>query len=137
MPKPPPPVYAPEAVARAIVRAAVHPTREVPVGGSALQFMLAQRFAPALTDRLMSLHRIGYASQVTDRPDNGTDILDAPLPGPGAVHGNGHAFARSRYTEWFGHHPALQRTALAAGVTLCAAAVSAAAYVTGRARRST
>jgi NAD(P)-dependent dehydrogenase (short-subunit alcohol dehydrogenase family) len=140
MPKPPPPVYAPEAVARAIVKAATHPTREVPVGGSALQFILAQRFAPALTDRLLAVRRIGYASQVTGHPDTGSDNLDQPLPGPGAVHGdhNGRAFAfdRSRYTEWLGHHPALQRTALAAGVTLGTAAVPVAAYVSGRARRS-
>ena len=31
MPKPPPPVYAPELVAEAVVRASVHPRREVPV----------------------------------------------------------------------------------------------------------
>ncbi|MDP9398429.1 MAG: SDR family oxidoreductase, partial [Actinomycetota bacterium] len=50
MPKPPPPVYAPEIVADAIVYAARHPRREIPVGGSALGFMLGQRFSPALTD---------------------------------------------------------------------------------------
>ncbi|MEU0217954.1 SDR family oxidoreductase [Streptomyces sp. NPDC006265] len=136
LPKPPPPVYAPEAVARAIVKAATHPTREVPVGGSALQFILSQRFAPALTDRLMAVRRIGFASQVTDQSDTGSDNLEQPLPGPGAVHGelNGHAFQRSRYTEWLGHHPALQRSALAAGLT-ATAAVPVAAYVTGRVRR--
>ncbi|MGW0497518.1 SDR family oxidoreductase [Streptomyces sp. NPDC003007] len=137
LPKPPPPVYAPEAVARAIVKAATHPTREVPVGGSALQFILAQRFAPALTDRLMAVRRVGYASQVADQPDTGADNLEQPMPGPGTVHSShlGHAFSRSRYTEWFGHHPAVQRTALAAAGLTATVAIPVAAYASGRAKQ--
>lgn len=53
VPKPPPPVYAPEAVARAIVHAATHPSREVTVGGAGVQFGMLQHWAPALTDGLM------------------------------------------------------------------------------------
>jgi len=85
MPKPPPPVYAPELVAEAIVRAAEHPRREVPVGDAALGFLAGQRFSPALTDAFLSL--TGRRLQTTDRPDDGTDILDSPTPGPGAVRG--------------------------------------------------
>lgn len=85
MPKPPPPVYAPELVAEAIVRAAEHPRREVPVGDAALGFIAGQRFSPALTDVVLSL--TGRALQTTDRPDDGTDILDTPTPGPGRVRG--------------------------------------------------
>jgi NAD(P)-dependent dehydrogenase (short-subunit alcohol dehydrogenase family) len=120
MPKPPPPAYAPEAVARAIVRAATHPTREVPVGGAGVQFLLAQRFAPALTDRLLGVRRIGYASQITGRPDTGYDNLDAAAPGPGAVRGahSGRTLEHSRYTEWFGQHPVVQRAALGAAAAL-------------------
>lgn len=46
--------YAPEVVARTIVHAAQHPQREIPVGGSALSFILGQRFAPALMDKMMA-----------------------------------------------------------------------------------
>jgi NADP-dependent 3-hydroxy acid dehydrogenase YdfG len=120
MPKPPPPAYAPEAVARAIVRAATHPTREILVGGAGLQAVLAQRFAPALTDRLLAVRGIGYASQITDRVDTGSDNLEGPAGGPGSVHGAhpGHTLSRSRYTEWFGRHPAGRRTALSAVAAL-------------------
>jgi NAD(P)-dependent dehydrogenase (short-subunit alcohol dehydrogenase family) len=86
MTKPPPPVYAPELVADAIVHAAVSPRREVPVGDAALGFILGQRFSPALTDVVMSL--MGRRAQTTDRPDNGTDILETPTSGPGQVHGD-------------------------------------------------
>lgn len=120
MPKPPPPAYAPEAVARAIMRAATHPTREVPVGGAGMQFLLAQRFAPALTDRLLAMRSVGYASQITDRVDTGSDNLDAGAAGPGSVHGAhpGHTLRRSRYTEWFGQRPAVQRAALGAAAAV-------------------
>ena len=85
MPKPPPPVYAPELVAEAIVRAAEHPRREIPVGDAAIGFLAGQRFSPALTDVVLSV--TGRKMQTTDRPDDGTDILDTPTPGPGRVRG--------------------------------------------------
>jgi hypothetical protein len=86
-------VYAPELVAEAVVRASVHPRREVPVGDAALGFIAGQRFSPALTDALLSV--TGRQLQTTDRPDDGTDILDTPTPGPGRVRG---AFADSVLT---------------------------------------
>ncbi|HET6529767.1 MAG TPA: SDR family oxidoreductase, partial [Actinoplanes sp.] len=46
MPKPPPPVYAPELVADTIVHAATHPRRQLPVGGAATAFILTQRLVP-------------------------------------------------------------------------------------------
>jgi NAD(P)-dependent dehydrogenase (short-subunit alcohol dehydrogenase family) len=85
MPKPPPPVYAPELVAQAIVRASEHPRREVPVGDAALGFLAGQRLSPALTDAVLSV--AGTRMQQSDRPDDGTDILDTPTPGPGSVRG--------------------------------------------------
>ncbi len=85
MPKPPPPVYAPEVVAEAVVRAAVHPRREVPAGDAALGFIAGQRFSPALTDAVLSV--AGRPAQMTDRPDDGTDIVDTPTAGPGSVLG--------------------------------------------------
>lgn len=87
MPKPPPPTYAPEVVARAIVHASVKPTREVPVGGTAIGFYLGQRLSPALSDAVMSLRRVAVNAQRADRPDNGTDNVDSPAPEPGRVRG--------------------------------------------------
>ena len=46
-----PPVYAPEVVARAILRSAEHPQRNVLVGGGAKVFNTVERFAPRLGDR--------------------------------------------------------------------------------------
>src|SRR3712207_697746 len=82
MPKPPPPVYAPEIVAEAIVFAAAHPRREIPVGGAAVGFFLGQRLSPALTDAVLSIRRLGRGTQKADRPDNGVDNLDTPIDGP-------------------------------------------------------
>jgi NAD(P)-dependent dehydrogenase (short-subunit alcohol dehydrogenase family) len=109
MVKPPPPVYAPEIVAASIVYAARHPRREIPVGGAAAGFFLGQRLSPALTDALMSIRRIGVCAQRTDRPDNGADNVDAPIDGPGQVHGScpGRVLRHSVFTRLIGrrHRP--------------------------------
>lgn len=86
-PKPPGPVYAAEAVATAIVRAAERPTREIPVGGSTMGFLLGQRLSPALTDAVMSVGGLLSRAQQSDRPDDGQDNLDAPMPGTGRTGG--------------------------------------------------
>jgi NAD(P)-dependent dehydrogenase (short-subunit alcohol dehydrogenase family) len=88
MPKPPPPVYTPELVADTIVHAATHPRRQIPVGGAATAFILTQRLVPGLADAVLAIRHLGVAGQRADRPDNGTDNLDGPLPGPGRVHGS-------------------------------------------------
>ena len=107
MPKPPPPVYAAQVVARAIVYAAEHPRREIPVGGSAIGFIAGQRFSPALTDAVLSIRRLGVGAQTTDRPDDGRDNLDAPMPGTGRVSGAypGRVLRRSLYTTLLGRRP--------------------------------
>ncbi len=106
MPKPPPPMYAADVVAAAIVRAATHPTPEVPVGRSAVGFYLGQRLNPALTDALMSLRRVQRAALQADRPDNGTDNLDAPVAGTGRVGGAfppKRVLQHSTFTALLGH----------------------------------
>ena len=50
----PPPVYAPEVVADAVVGAAEHPIREVIVGGSGRGMIWMQKFMPNLADQLFS-----------------------------------------------------------------------------------
>jgi NAD(P)-dependent dehydrogenase (short-subunit alcohol dehydrogenase family) len=88
LPKPPPPIYAPEVVAAAVVRAARRPTREVPVGGPALAFLLGQRFSPALTDALMAAGGTLSRMQKSRRPDDDRDNLDEPMPGTGRTRGS-------------------------------------------------
>jgi NAD(P)-dependent dehydrogenase (short-subunit alcohol dehydrogenase family) len=105
MPKPPPPTYAPEEVARAIVRASVKPTREVPVGGVAVALYLGQRVSPALTDLVMSLSQLALGTQRSDRPDNGVDNVDQPVAEPGRVRGAyaDHVLEHSLFTRLLGH----------------------------------
>jgi NAD(P)-dependent dehydrogenase (short-subunit alcohol dehydrogenase family) len=88
MPKPPPPVYAPEVVADTIVYTAEHPRREVAVGGVAVGFVAGQRLSPALLDAVMSIPRLGIEEMTADRPDNGVDNLDSPIEETGQVHGS-------------------------------------------------
>jgi NAD(P)-dependent dehydrogenase (short-subunit alcohol dehydrogenase family) len=116
MVKPPPPVYAPQIVAAAIVYAARHPRREIPVGGAAAGFFLGQRVSPALTDALLSIRRIGIGVQRTDRPDNGVDNVDAPVDGPGQVHGSypGRVLRHSLFTRLIGRRPRMGELATAA-----------------------
>jgi short-subunit dehydrogenase len=46
----PPPVYAPEEVGRAILRAAAHPVRDVTVGGAARAISTVSKFVPRVVD---------------------------------------------------------------------------------------
>ena len=106
-PRVPPPVYQPEVVAEAIVRAAERPTREVPVGGSAVGFLLGQRLSPAVTDVALTLGGAAFKGQKKDEPDDGVDNLNAPVPGPGSVRGTqpGIKFNSSAFTRLVGHLP--------------------------------
>jgi NAD(P)-dependent dehydrogenase (short-subunit alcohol dehydrogenase family) len=107
MPKPPPPVYAPEVVAAAIVRAAVKPTREVPVGGAAMGFLMGQRFTPALTDALMAAGGVLTKLQTSSHPDNNLDNVEAPMKGTGRTHGrySGRVLQHSVFTRFIGQRP--------------------------------
>src|SRR5437879_10736325 len=62
-PQPVAPIYQPEIAAQAIVRAALHPRRELWVGGSTVATILANRVAPGLLDRYLG--RTGYDAQQT------------------------------------------------------------------------
>jgi len=88
MPKPPPPVCAPEVVADAIVFTAQHPRREG--GGRRRRGRVRHRPAPvSRTDRRGDVDpRLGVSESKADRPDNGQDNVDAPMDGPGQVHGS-------------------------------------------------
>lgn len=64
-PRLPPPVYAPELAAEAILYAAEHPVRDLYVGGAG-RMLAATRWFPRLTDRVME--RTLFGLQQTGRP---------------------------------------------------------------------
>ncbi len=97
----PPPVYAPETVARAILRAAEHPVREVYVGGGARMIGALSQFAPGLVDKLLEKTVIpGTPSGHAPRRSRDENGLDAPTEAL-RTRGNypGHARETSFYTE--------------------------------------
>ncbi len=97
VPAAPPPVYAPETVARTILHCATAPTREIAVGlGGRVQFMVA-RLVPAIADRWMER---GMYSQQSRREPHEPRTL-----GSGQERGDhqGIVFYRSRYTELRAH----------------------------------
>ncbi|HEV2889392.1 MAG TPA: SDR family oxidoreductase [Frankiaceae bacterium] len=107
-PQPIPPVYDPDAVAAAIVRAARRPTREVVVGAAGVGLVALQRFAPAVSDLLA---KPLAAMQRDERPATGHDSLDEPFDGVGAVRGGwrGHVSSTSAYTALVGQRPWVTR----------------------------
>jgi short-subunit dehydrogenase len=119
-PKPPPPYYEPEAVAMAIIKAAQHPQREVAVGGSSFAFFTGQKFAPRLTDRLMTAGHAMARLQQADHPDDGRDNLDAPMQGTGTERG-GLSGRRSFSTVLTTARPIVRK---AAGMGAAAAGVA-------------
>lgn len=108
-----PPVYAPEAVARAILHAAESPQRDIMVGGSAKMNEEMGHFAPGLADRYMA--RKMKKQQMTNRPagpldDNALDHASEDLRERGNYEGN--VYERSYYTD-ASMHPAITGAAIA------------------------
>lgn len=104
-PRNPPPVYAPQVVADAVLFCAEHPRRDVVVGGGGKMFSVLEKIAPRLTDRLMERTMDGM--QRSGRPNDGRDnLFMAPLiEGRERASNGGKAFERSAYTQ-LALHPA-------------------------------
>ncbi len=120
-PTPPPPVYAPEAVARAILTCAARPVREIVVGGAARAMIAGAGIAPHLSERIME--RTMFEAQKSGRPPRRAgDNLHGPADPTARERGRypGPVLERSLYTS-AALHPT--RTALAAaGIGLAVAA---------------
>ena len=121
-PQPVPPVYAPDIVADAILRCAVHPARDVIVGGSG-KLLSAASLAPRIADRYME--RRLFEAQQTDIPvrDGRPDNLFNPVEHDGGQRGRtwqGRTKSTSAYTA------AALRPRLAAATLVGLAAVMAA-----------
>lgn len=104
-PMPVPPIFEPVVAARAIHRAARTRRRDVTVGFSALRAILADKFAPRLSDRLAA--RWGWERQMTDEPSdpNRPSNLWEPVPGDHRARGSfSHLAKRSSPMTWLNLH---------------------------------
>jgi NADP-dependent 3-hydroxy acid dehydrogenase YdfG len=98
------PTYQPEVIARAVVYAVEHPSREMWIGPSTIQAILGQRLIPGLLDRYLAKH--GWDAQLTDELSKPSqDNLDAPLPGDRGTRGAFDSEARSGSAQlWLRTH---------------------------------
>ena len=112
----PPPVYAPEEVAMAILHAAVHPARDIRVGGASKAMGAMGKLAPRLFDRIGET--MMSKAQLKDEPAPRTQgNLYKPMEGGherGELTGR-HMVRPSLYTR-ARLHPAIAGGALLAGV---------------------
>jgi hypothetical protein len=99
-PKPPAPVYAPEVVANAILRAAEHPVRDITIGGGGRVLTALGTALPRLTDFYME--RAMFDAQRTDTPAEGIEgNLFEPSGRENLERGGyqGHVMGSSMYTQ--------------------------------------
>lgn len=120
-PENPPPVYAPETVAEAILHCAEHGGRDVYVGGGGKFLSLAGEYAPRLTDKVMEA--AFFPLQQKDEParTGRRDSLHAPAE-DGRERGGyeGHVAETSLYTQAT-MHPLITGAAIfGAGLALAA-----------------
>ncbi|KMO30791.1 short-chain dehydrogenase [Methylobacterium tarhaniae] len=114
----PPPIYPPEEVANAILHAAVHPQRDIFVGGGGKLFVMGKEFAPGAYDELapaiIALQKRG------EPPRDPAGALHAPVKA-GAERGDPPVYVMrtSAYTR-ASLHP-LASVGLAAGLAATAA----------------
>lgn len=121
-PQPVPPVYAPEAVASAILACAERPMRDIIIGGRGKVISMTS-IAPRLADRYME--RNTFDSQLTDIPvaDSRRDNLYQPVEDDGGERGrnwHGRVMKRSMYTTATMHPRATVLIAAAAGAAIAA-----------------
>lgn len=121
-PRNPPPLYAPEIVARAILHAAEHPTRELTVGGGARMFEFLDHWLPRFTDMLTGhvVSRLQHGREPART--RGAKGLHAGA-GDGRERSGEYALVRERsaYTWAATHRGAAIGLAIAAGAALVVA----------------
>jgi short-subunit dehydrogenase len=118
----PPPVYAPELVAKAIVRCAERPTREITVGGGGRLMAVAGMVAPRTLDRYME-KTMFRQQQDPERPARRRDSLEFPAR-DGDVRGpyRGRVKRSSAYTAAMMTDVTRALPFVAAGIALLAGA---------------
>ena len=116
----PPPIYQPAEVANAILHAAVHPQRDIFVGGGGKMFVMGKEFVPGAYDELAPA--IIALQKRSEAPRNPTGALHAPVHA-GSERGDPpiYVMRTSAYTRAT-LHP-LTTTAIALGLAATAALV--------------
>jgi short-subunit dehydrogenase len=117
-PKLPPPVYAPEEVAKAILHAASHRERDVFVGGASRMFATLAHQAPRLTDWVNE--RMLIPQHFRDEPPRDPAGALHRAGFGGRIHGDhpGHVMKTSMYTRAARHPLLTGALAVAAGVAV-------------------
>lgn len=115
-PKNPPPVYAPDAVAEAILSCAENPRRDVTVGGGGAFLVALGNLMPRLTDKVME--RTMSRLQNTGRPagDRERHSLDRPMSDGDERTGYPHHVSETSLYTRARLHPILTATGLLAVV---------------------
>ncbi len=91
-------IYAPEAVAEAVLFAAAHPKRDMYVGSQAKMIATLGRFAPRVMDKWMELTM--FRTQHDDRPSKSREESALYEPGYG-MHERGTNSGRVRKRSWY------------------------------------
>ena len=99
-PQNPPPVYAPDLVAEAILHCAEHPERDLYVGGGGKALAAAGHYAPRLTDKMLEAMMFDMQKSDRQKPPARPDSLYAPID-DGEERGDytGHVAESSVYTK--------------------------------------
>ena len=116
-PKLPPPVYAPEVVADAILFAAEHARRDIYVGAASRLMKTGAHHAPRLLDRYLA--RFGIAQQRSRIPAEGNQDGSLHRPGHDMLQREGmagHVMESSLYTRSSLHSHAINTALMALGV---------------------
>jgi NAD(P)-dependent dehydrogenase (short-subunit alcohol dehydrogenase family) len=117
-PQNPPPVYAPELVAHAILRAAQVPTRDVVIGGGGRAITMAGVYAPRLIDKVMewTMFRLQKTPRAKSRPHDALHHPAEDLHTYGDY--DGHTRRTSAYLAASEHRVLSTVMALGAGMML-------------------
>lgn len=121
-PKLPPPVYAPDIVADAILHAATHAERDISVGGAAKALAASEHYLPRIVDKVME--RLMFRLQRSNRPRRSADhhILYAPDDALREREGvSGRVRETSLYTYAVTHPKVKNVLVISAGLALAAA----------------
>lgn len=118
------PIYQPEAIAAAVVRAAEPAPREYWVGASAVKAILGQMLMPSVVDRILA--QAGVDNETSDEPEtpHRADNLFAAGRGDPGAHGR---FDRLSYASSFPFNPDLLRVGVALGAAAAGLALLLAA----------
>jgi short-subunit dehydrogenase len=120
-PKLPPPIYAPDIVADAILAAAESPHRDIYVGAASKLTSSTAHHAPAVLDALMK--RLMFKQQRSDLPTRGRDSNSLHAPGSDGRERQGHkgmVFESAPYTTATLHPKTTALATIGAGLALFA-----------------